>query len=87
MFALFGYAGQSIYNILDRRHTASVETAVKQPSLLQRAASSRWSPVTVLSDADYEGMLQEKILKLDVEISLVNDRIAELKQKDASPKD
>ena len=84
MFALFGFGGQTIYNILDTQHTSSLAPdAPRKPNFAQRFAAMRWSPVSLLSDADYENMLREKALKFDVEIALLDDRIADLKVKAA----
>ncbi|KAI6368293.1 hypothetical protein MCOR25_004700 [Pyricularia grisea] len=46
--------------------------------------SSKWSPLTPLTDQEYENMLQEKILKLDAEIAMVDDNIAVLREKQKS---
>ncbi|MCJ1423000.1 hypothetical protein MMC29_000881 [Sticta canariensis] len=87
MFALFGLTGQSIYNRLDDAHTRSVlaaaaaDTAPDQPSssFLSRLAASKYSPVKVLSDAEYESILRERLLAVDAEIALVDEKIERLK--------
>lgn len=85
MFSLFGYGGQTLYNHLDAQHSVQVATPeADQSNWLKRVAGSKWSPMTVLTDEDYENMLKEKILKLDVEIAMVDDRIADLRVKEAS---
>jgi hypothetical protein len=43
----------------------------------QRLAS--WAPMKSLTDDEYEKLLQERLLRLDVEISLLDDQIADLK--------
>jgi hypothetical protein len=40
---------------------------------------SKWSPLKKLTDREYIEMMEEKMLKLDVEIALIDDRIAELR--------
>lgn len=40
---------------------------------------SRINPLRQLTDDEYLEMMREKILKLDVEIALIDDRIAELR--------
>lgn len=40
---------------------------------------SRINPLRKLTDDEYLEMMREKILKLDVEIALIDDRIAELR--------
>lgn len=41
--------------------------------------ASKWSPLTRLTDEEYEKILEEKILKIEVEIALVEDRISHLR--------
>lgn len=82
MFSLFGYAGQKVYNSLDAKHSG--EAAQQQPqtrSLLQRIAGSRWSPMAVLSDEDYEKMLQERLLRINAEIAIIDENIEKLRQQ------
>lgn len=40
-----------------------------------------FSPVTVLTNEQYAEMLREKMLKLDVEISIIEDKIAALESQ------
>ena len=80
MFSLFGAAGQGTYNILDRRNTAKVEAGTEDQTMMQWVAKQKWSPFSILTDAQYEQILREKILKLDVEIALVDDRVQQMKQ-------
>ncbi|KAL1620018.1 hypothetical protein SLS56_009831 [Neofusicoccum ribis] len=86
MFSIFGFAGQHIYNFFDTRHTARYEEAVADKSAggkswLRKLADSRFSPVKVLSEDEYEEMLKEKLLKVDVEIALVDESIEKLRQQ------
>lgn len=43
---------------------------------------SKWSPLRKISDEEYKDMMDEKILRLDAEISLIEDKIAELRRED-----
>jgi hypothetical protein len=43
--------------------------------------SSPWSPLQKLSDEEYVSMMQEKILRVDADIALIDDRIAKLREK------
>ena len=66
---------------LDERHTESLShTHVKSDNILTRIAKSRWSPVEVLTDEQYRKILQEKLLRVDAEIALIDDRIEEARQ-------
>ncbi|KAH0490395.1 hypothetical protein TgHK011_001866 [Trichoderma gracile] len=40
---------------------------------------SKWSPLKKLTDQEYIDMMEEKILRVDADIALIDDRIAELK--------
>jgi len=42
---------------------------------------SKWSPLRVLPDEEYRNMLEEKKLKLDAEIALIDDLIAQVRAK------
>lgn len=80
VFAILGGAGQIIYNFTDTRHYAhSISPAKSEngPGWL----NSKWSPVKVLSDSEYEGILQEKLLRVKAEIALIDENIAELKRQ------
>ncbi|KAI1847774.1 hypothetical protein JX265_009202 [Neoarthrinium moseri] len=61
----------------------SREPKEKKTSLL----ASKWSPLKPLSDKDYEQLLEEKILRLDAEIAIIDDSIAALKaEQQGKPK-
>jgi hypothetical protein len=48
--------------------------------LVQRLAESKWIPLRTLSDEEYRGMLGEKLLSVEAEIALLDDKIAELEK-------
>jgi len=88
MFSLFGFAGQHGYDLLDRKNTQVVEEderlaakGEKRKNFMERIAEMKWSPMEALTDERYEEMLQERLLKIEVEIALVDDRIESYKQK------
>ena len=84
MFALFGLAGQSTYNRLDDAHTQSVLNAHNVPSsssFWTRLASNKYIPVKALSDLEYESMLRERLLAVEAEIALVDEKIDRLRQQ------
>lgn len=86
MFSIFGFAGQALYNSYDKSAQPVSPDAPPQRNFLQRLADRKWTPFTVLTDAEYEDMLKEKLLRIEAELSVVDDRIAELKVKDAQMK-
>ncbi|CAK3812591.1 unnamed protein product [Lecanosticta acicola] len=76
MFALFGGAGQFLLN--SRR-----ESKTEQPkeNFWKRMSDKSWTPFRVLSNEEYAEMLKEKMLKVDVEIAVIDDKIAALKEE------
>ena len=83
MFSIFGLVGQGIYNFADARHSEMQQSGSEAPqeqSIWENLLNSRWSPVKALSDKEYKQMLEEKLLRLDAEIALIDDDIAKLKE-------
>ncbi|KAK5167675.1 uncharacterized protein LTR77_007374 [Saxophila tyrrhenica] len=78
MFSIFGFAGQMASNNLYKRREAAEHDA--KPGFWRRMSDKPWSPVTVMSNEDYAKMLNEKLLRVDAEISIMDDRIAALKK-------
>ena len=88
MFTFFGFGGQHAYNFLDRRNSEEVkrrevlrEEGNTDETWLQRVAKSKSSPVKVLSDEEYEKIMQEKLLGVEASIALIDERIEELRKK------
>ncbi|MCJ1385766.1 hypothetical protein MMC17_008890 [Xylographa soralifera] len=81
VFSLFGCLGQISYNIVRNSREAALSTTNQLPasSFLQRLASKKWIPMKSLSDEDYEGMLQDKLVKVEAEIAILDEDIAALK--------
>jgi hypothetical protein len=80
MFGLFGATGQYIYNRRDARDPGpqlTTEETVKNSWL-----NSRWSPVKVLTDTEYDEMLQEKLLRLNAQIALIDENIVALREEE-----
>jgi hypothetical protein len=77
MFSIFGAIGQTVYNITEARHSASAFSTVRSDTLALWL-SSKWSPVKVLSDNEYESILKEKLLKANAEIASVDDELIRL---------
>lgn len=69
MFSLLGVGGQ----------IAAHKMATRESKPKTSWLSSKWSPVTPLTDKEYENILEEKILKIDAEIAIVDERIAALR--------
>ena len=77
MFSILGAAGQGLVNKLD------AQPRKEGKSLLE----SKWSPLKPFSDEDYKAMLEEKLLGIEADISLVDDKIAALKAAAAAKAD
>jgi hypothetical protein len=80
MFAIFGAAGQALYNSADARNSS--QEAAQEKDLKNSWLNSKWSPMKVLSDEEYENMLREKLLKVKAEIALVDESIDALRERE-----
>jgi len=59
---------------------------VSSKPFLQRLADSKWVPLKSLSDDDYRGILNEKLLSIEAEVALLDEKIQELeKAKSVGP--
>ncbi|KAF4633351.1 hypothetical protein G7Y89_g4768 [Cudoniella acicularis] len=80
MFALFGAAGQYMYNMADARDSPS---PVPQDSRGKNLwMNSKWSPMKVLTDVEYEDMLREKLLRVNAQIALIDENIEALRAQE-----
>lgn len=80
MWGVLGAAGQMVANGMSNRKP---QVKDENDSWLR----SKWSPLKKLTDQEYIDMMEEKILRVDADIALVDDRIAELKSTDQRAKD
>lgn len=78
IFSLLGYGGQSAFNYVDNWQMEKAQTPSKP--ILQRMAESKWIPFRHLSDEEYRGMLSEKLLSIEAEIALLDEKIEDLKK-------
>ena len=86
MFAIFGATGQAAYNRLDARKTEQGE--LEKTSDVKRSwMDSKWSPMRVLTDEEYVKMTEEKLLKINVELALVDEAIEGLKEMEKESKE
>lgn len=81
MFSIFAGAGQGIVNMLQQKEEVEKK---EQSNFLQRLSRSRYSPMTSLSDDEYARMLREKILRVDVDIALIDEKIEKLLEMESS---
>lgn len=77
---------------MDARHTnerqlAHDDNRTPRKSFWQRVADSKYSPMKVLSDKDYEKVLKEKLIRVEAEIALIDEDIAKLKSQATQDQD
>ena len=77
MWSIFGAAGQYSYNLW----AVPRQIGPQGPGFWQRMSEKSWTPFRVLSNEEYATMLKEKQLRLDVEISIIEDKIAAIKKE------
>jgi hypothetical protein len=51
--------------------------------ILQRMAESKWIPLRSLSDDEFRNLLNEKLLSIEVDISLLDEKIESLERERA----
>ncbi|KJR88374.1 uncharacterized protein SPSK_07869 [Sporothrix schenckii 1099-18] len=76
IFSIFGASGQAVLNAMS---TGATPDAKSKSDWL----ASKWSPVTPMTDTEYATFIQDKILKLDVEVSMIDDQLAALRARKA----
>ncbi|KAM5439169.1 hypothetical protein McanCB56680_003724 [Microsporum canis] len=80
--SILGLVGQYSYNKLEERQTRLELEPASSKTWAERIADSRWVPIKNLSDEQYKNMLQEKLLGVDVEIALIDDKLKALRASD-----
>ncbi|OJD25865.1 hypothetical protein ACJ73_02762 [Blastomyces percursus] len=83
IFGVAGFLGQKSYDVIDGWQLSKDQTAPRKP-LAQRVLESKWMLLKPLPDDEYIGMLNEKLLAVDAEIAVIDDKIAALKRLEAS---
>ncbi|CAG7954750.1 unnamed protein product [Penicillium nalgiovense] len=83
IFSVLGYCGQRVFNRVDAWQMENAHKTSKP--LMQRMAESKWVPLRTLSDQEYREMLSEKLLSIDAELALLDDKIQELEKSRPIP--
>lgn len=78
-------AGQSAVDAALRVRNTSDPDRPKR-SLLERILSSKWLPMKKLSDEEYRDRLKENLVKVEAELSMVDDRLQEHKRSEPGPR-
>ncbi|KAH6636392.1 hypothetical protein F5144DRAFT_177689 [Chaetomium tenue] len=92
VFSLLGAGGQGIANWQGRRAAKAAEAAkaADAADVAPKSPSefwSRWSPIKQLSDQEYENILEEKLLRVEADIALIDDRVKELRESERRMKE
>lgn len=81
MFSLFGAVGQVLYNRADTQKTLESAMPPKEERGLQDSwLNSKWSPMKVLSDEEYRTMLEDRLLRIEVQLTEVDESIEGVKR-------
>lgn len=84
VFGLIGFVGQYGYDRLDASHTAAIELdssgSIRKLPLLHRITNSRWSPMKLLSDGEYEAILKERLVRVETDIALIEEDMDKLRR-------
>ncbi|KAI9649008.1 hypothetical protein NHQ30_001574 [Ciborinia camelliae] len=80
VFGAAGYVGQRIYDAVDERKMEEMrlEEGGKKDSG-ESWMNSKWVPWKKLTDDEYEGMLKERLLKVDAEIAILDESLESLR--------
>jgi hypothetical protein len=82
MFAVFGAAGQGLYNRADAVVSQSAESAAE--NRMNSWLNSKWSPMRPLSSSEYENIMREKLLRVNADIALIDENIEALRARERS---
>jgi hypothetical protein len=82
MFAILGAGGQVLYNRADSRVSKVAESFPENKS--KSWFDSKWSPMKPLTDSEHAKMLEEKLLRVDADIALIDERIESLRTQERS---
>ncbi|MCJ1371949.1 hypothetical protein MMC20_003169 [Loxospora ochrophaea] len=81
VFSVLGLVGEKTYQYLDGKHSRSIDPALESgSSIWQKIAIMKWSPMKILSDEEYEEMLRQKLLRVNAEVSVIEDDIESLRK-------
>lgn len=76
-FSLLGAGGQVVANTFTGYSWKDTKSSI---------LSSKWSPVKPLSDQEYEKYLQEKLLRVEAELALLDDNVKALRETEQKAK-
>jgi len=59
-----------------------MSTGEPPKSFLQNLAGKKWIPMKALADEEYEGMLREKLLKIEAAVAVIDEEIGKLREEE-----
>ena len=77
VLSAFGAVAHVSYNWVDTWQ-AGLDRGPRKP-LAQKLLDSPWLPFKPLPDRDYEALLREKLLGVDADIAMIDDKIGKLR--------
>lgn len=82
LFATFGALGQAAYNFADSREGSTAKDGADDGKGKGKGGwlNSKWSPVKALSDEEYGRILEERLLRLNAEIAVLDESIEGVKR-------
>ncbi|KAK3951694.1 hypothetical protein QBC32DRAFT_343340 [Pseudoneurospora amorphoporcata] len=72
VFSLLGLGGATLQNKLKSREQSE--------SWFRKVIDGKWSPITRITNEDWERILEEKLLRVETEIAVLDDSIEELRK-------
>jgi hypothetical protein len=85
MFAILGAGGQALYNRADDQVSEFAQSTSKNS--MDSWLNSKWSPMRPLSSSEYEVMLQERLLRVNADIALIDENIEALRIRERALKE
>jgi hypothetical protein len=84
MFAVFGAAGQGIWNYSATRRNMEEEklrAGGGDKGLQNSWLNSRWSPVKVLTDEEYGRLMEERLLRVRADLAILDENLERLRKE------
>lgn len=74
-----GFGGQKLVNRLAERDVDDASNIAESPSIMERILASKWLPMKRLSDEEYRDILRNKLVRVESDISLLDEDINQSK--------
>ena len=84
-FSLLGVCGEAIANLLSQGRPQPSTVEGRSMGVWESMLRSRWSPMKALSDGEYLATLEEKMLRLDLDVASIDEEIRTLQNVSTEP--